>query len=114
MKRQITQVPDFAEKVERLISRHQMKRVDFEEFKKKIAENPEMGDVIQGTGGVRKTRIKSASKGTRGGFRVCYYFHDVDSGEIFLLAIYAKNEQEDLSSGDKKELKMLVHIIKRK
>ena len=114
MKRQVTQTPAFASKVQRLIARHQIKREDFDDFKKKIAENPEMGDIIQSTGGVRKARLKSASKGTRGGFRVGYYFHDVESGEIFLLVIYSKNMKEDISPGEKRELKLLVNIIKRK
>jgi hypothetical protein len=67
-----------------------------------LAENPEMGDVIQGTGGVRKTRLKSASKGKRGGFRVCYYFHHVKTGTLYLMTIYPKNEKDDISSDEKK------------
>jgi len=69
--------------------------------------------MIPGTGGVRKTRLKSASKGKRGGFRVCYYFHDVGSGELYLIALYAKNEQENLTSDEKKELKAFANTIKR-
>jgi hypothetical protein len=73
-----------------------------------------MGDMIQGTGGVRKTRLRSASKGKSGGFRVCYYFHDVGSGRIYLITIYPKNEKEDLDPSEKKELKELVEIIKKR
>jgi len=114
MKRQIIQDPSFSRKVERLIAKHQLKREDFEAFKRKVSENPEMGDLIQGTGGVRKARLKSASKGASGGFRVCYFFYDVDTGGIFLLVIYAKNEQENLLPEEKRELKALTDIIKRK
>lgn len=77
---------------------------DFEEFQKVLIQNPEMGDVIAGTGGVRKVRLKSASRGKSGGFRVCYYYI-TKKYEIYLLWIYAKNEQEDLTSEDKKILK---------
>ncbi len=93
---------------------HKLKSEDFEAFKRKIAEHPEIGDLIQGTGGVRKIRLKSASKGTRGGFRVCYYFHDAVIGEIFLITIYPKNEKADITAAEKKDLKQLVDIIKGK
>lgn len=106
IKRRVLQDPSFAKNVGTLIAKRKLKLEDFEAFKRKIAENPEMGDLVQGTGGVRKARLKSASKGTSGGFRVCYYFRDVDLGEIFLLVIYQKNEKE--------ELKAIVEIIKRK
>ena len=86
---------------------------DFNTFKSVLAENPEMGALIIGTGGVRKTRLKSASKGKSGGFRVCYYFHDVGTGEIYLLDLYAKNEKEDITPHQKQELKALANAIKR-
>lgn len=66
------------------------------DFKKSLAENPEQGDVITGTGGIRKIRLKSASKGKSGGFRVCY-LNIEDQLILFLLFIYAKNEKENLS-----------------
>lgn len=77
-----------------------------------MAENPEQGDVIPGAGGIRKTRLKSASKGKSGGFRVCYLNVD-DRLIIFLLFIYAKSDQENLSSAEKKELKQIAEAIKR-
>jgi hypothetical protein len=77
-----------------------------------LAENPEQGDVIPGAGGIRKTRLKSASKGKSGGFRVCYLNVD-DRLIIFLLFIYAKSDQENLSSAEKKELKQIAEAIKR-
>jgi len=86
---------------------------DFNTFKSVLAENPDMGAMITGTGGVRKTRLKSASKGKSGGFRVCYYFHDVGTGEIYLIDLYAKNEKEDLTPDEKKYLKAFAAEIKR-
>ncbi len=75
-------------------------------------ENPEEGDPIQGTGGLRKTRLKSSSKGKSGGFRVCYC--DIPEKEtLFLILIYAKNEKEDLDSKEKKILKALVEKLSR-
>jgi hypothetical protein len=56
--------------------------------------------------------LKSASKGKRGGFRVCY-LNIEEKLILFLLFVYPKNEQENLSSQEKIELKQLVEIIKR-
>ncbi|HSX12094.1 MAG TPA: type II toxin-antitoxin system RelE/ParE family toxin [Rhabdochlamydiaceae bacterium] len=86
---------------------------DYEEFEKYLLENIEQGDVVQGTGGIRKTRLKSSSKGKRGGFRVCYI--DIPEKEIlFLLVMYGKNEKEDLSQKEKKILKSLVEVLKNR
>lgn len=68
MKCQLIQTKDFEETVEDLIARRKLKKEDFEDFKKSLAENPEQGDMITGTG----VRLKSATKGKSGGFRVCY------------------------------------------
>jgi hypothetical protein len=112
--RKVTQLPIFADKLANFIRARKVLQKDFDEFKRILAEHPEIAAVIQGTGGVRKTRLKSVSGGKRGGFRVCYYFHDIDLGEIFLITIYAKNENEDLTSSEKKDLKNLADVIKRK
>ena len=75
-------------------------------------ENPKEGKVVQGTGGIRKTRLKSISKGKRGGFRVCYLDLE-DKLIIFFLSIYSKNDQEDLTESQKKELKQIAEAIKK-
>ena len=112
MGRRIVQTRDFERDVERLISSKKLLRDDFEDLKKSLIENPDQGDLLQGTGGIRKTRLKSASKGKSGGFRVCYL--DLkDRLILFLLFIYQKNEMENLSSADKNELKELVKEIKK-
>lgn len=55
-----------------------------------IATNPEMGDVIPGSGGCRKVRWSRAGSGKRGGVRVIY-FTRLASGEVWLLVIYSKS-----------------------
>ncbi|WP_052436084.1 type II toxin-antitoxin system RelE/ParE family toxin [Neochlamydia sp. EPS4] len=77
-----------------------------------LAESSEQGDVITGTGGIRKARLKSTSKGKRGGFRVCY-LNIEDRVILFLLFIYSKNEQENLSQEEKLELKQIAKAIKK-
>lgn len=112
MKRQIIQTTDFEDEVNDLIAKRKLKKDDFEDFKKSLVENPEQGDIITGTGGIRKTRLKSASKGKRGGFRVCY-LNVEDRLILFLLFIYAKSDQENLSHEEKIELKQIADAIKR-
>jgi hypothetical protein len=69
--------------------------------------DPEAGDVIEGTGGVRKIRVASKGHGKRGGARVIYY-HFVSASRIALLMIYPKNEQQDLTNDERKTLKAII------
>lgn len=81
-----------------------------EEYSKlqwRLIEFPEAGDVIKGSGGIRKIRQTAKGKGKRGGARVIYYFA-AENQEIYMLDIYAKNEQTDLSREQIRELKSLV------
>jgi hypothetical protein len=72
-----------------------------------VAYEPACGDLIPGTGGLRKVRIGRSGIGKRGGARVVYYYHD-QRLPIFLLALYAKNEKGDLTTAEKKEFAALV------
>ncbi|MDT8377171.1 MAG: DNA-binding protein [Mariprofundaceae bacterium] len=65
------------------------------EFIEHIASHPELGDVVPGSGGVRKIRWHAKGKGKRGGVRVIYY-NMLSVGTIWLLLIYGKNEQENI------------------
>ncbi len=113
MKCQLIQTRDFEDSIEKLVAKRKLKKEDFEDFKKSLVENPEQGDMIAGAGGIRKVRLKSATKGKSGGFRVCYLYIE-DRLILFLLFIYAKNEQENLSQSEKVELKQLADSIKRR
>jgi mRNA-degrading endonuclease RelE of RelBE toxin-antitoxin system len=68
--------------------------------------NPERGALIEGTGGIRKSRAADPSrgKGKRGGFRYMYYYIEQD-GQILLLLIFSKDEQDNLSADQKKWLR---------
>lgn len=68
-----------------------------------IAYEPTCGDLISGTGGLRKVRIGRAGSGKRGGARVIYYFYNGDFPAV-LMALYAKNEKADLSTRDRKDM----------
>lgn len=75
-----------------------------------LQSRPDAGDVIPGTGGLRKLRWALEGRGKRGGSRIIYYYHRPEL-EVLLLTAYAKNEQEDLSASDKKLLAALVKEI---
>jgi mRNA-degrading endonuclease RelE of RelBE toxin-antitoxin system len=75
-----------------------------------IGANPEGGDVIPETGGVRKVRWGLPGAGKRGGARVIYFFHN-ESLPVFLLAIYGKNEKANLSKAERNAMARLVPTI---
>ncbi len=72
-------------------------------FQAELMLNPKQGDVIQGTGGLRKIRVASKGKGKRGGSRIIYYFLD-EKRRFYLLTIYGKNEMSDLNANQRKQL----------
>jgi hypothetical protein len=72
-----------------------------------VAYEPTCGDIIPGSGGLRKIRVARQGIGKRGGARVIYFFHDPEM-PILLLAIYAKNEKADLTPAERKEFAELM------
>jgi len=68
---------------------------------------PQQGDLIPGSGGLRKLRWGVHGKGKRGGCRVIYYW-DKAQDTIYMLFVYAKSKQEDLTPAQIKELSKLV------
>lgn len=70
-----------------------------------------VGDVIPGTGGVRKLRYEVGGRGKSSGVRVIYYFFD-DVNPILALFLYAKNEQANLTQVEKKRAASLAAAMK--
>jgi hypothetical protein len=60
-----------------------------------LIERPEVGNVIPGSGGVRKLRWRAPGRGKRGGYRVIYYAK-IEQGVIWMLTMYPKNVKEDI------------------
>jgi hypothetical protein len=77
-----------------------------------IAANPEAGDIIPDTGGIRKVRWSRAGMGKRGGVRVIYFYHD-DAIPLYLLLIYAKAQREDLTADEKRRVRALAEGLKQ-
>jgi mRNA-degrading endonuclease RelE of RelBE toxin-antitoxin system len=61
-----------------------------------LLEHPDVGDIVPGSGGVRKVRWSSSGKGKRGGIRVIYYWK-VAVDELWLLTVYAKSERSTIT-----------------
>jgi len=68
---------------------------EYADLQAALAENPELGDVIPGSGGVRKLRWAVRGRGKRGGVRVIYFVR-TRQGVIWMLTIYAKNVAENI------------------
>lgn len=82
---------------------------EYAEVQGALIVNPEVGDLIRGTGGLRKLRWSQQrrGKGKRGGVRVIYYWY-ASGSLIYMLLAYSKNEQDDLSAAQKRVLIRLV------
>ena len=76
-----------------------------------IARNPGAGDVIPGSGGVRKIRWARAGVGKRGGARVIYFYHD-PGRPLYLLMVYAKAQRENLTEEEKQAVRKLAAVLK--
>lgn len=72
-----------------------------------LITRPAMGDLIQGTGGLRKIRWKQGGQGKRGGIRVIYYLVS-ERDNLYMLYVYPKSKQENLTPEQKKDLRSIV------
>ena len=93
----------FTQAIVGLITEEELARLQLALFMK-----PDAGKLIPGTGGLRKLRWVSGSKGKRGGVRVIYYWY-VPREQIYLLLAYKKSAQDDLT---KNQLKILAKLVK--
>ena len=69
-----------------------------------LIENPKVGDVVPGSGGVRKMRWAMPGRGKRGGLRIIYYLRS-RQGQIWLLTLYPKSEIDSIPGRILKQIK---------
>jgi hypothetical protein len=77
-----------------------------------VATDPERYPVVPGTKGVRKARWPHPGMGKSGGIRLIYYFW-IEPNAVVLITAYAKNEKENLTDADKKEIRKIVENLTR-
>ncbi|BBL73028.1 type II toxin-antitoxin system RelE/ParE family toxin [Methylomagnum ishizawai] len=81
---------------------------DYRALQNALVENPERGDLIPGTGGLRKIRWSLAGRGKQGGARIIYYWWTRTS-RLYLLLAYPKNVQDNLTPTQAKRLAEAIH-----
>jgi hypothetical protein len=97
----LIETPVFTARVKELLSDDDYRRLQWH-----LARYPYAGDVIRGTGGLRKVRWTASGKGKSGGVRVIY-FHVTSQSQIRLLLIYRKGVKDDLTPAEKKVLRAI-------
>ena len=102
----VAETPTFSRQASKLFTADEKQElIDF------LAANPLAGDIIPGTGGVRKLRFRAGGSGKRGGSRVIYYHLDEDS-PLYALLAYAKSARTDLTPEERRTVATLASSIK--
>ena len=101
----IVELPEFLRKSEKLLTTSQ--RLSIINY---LAEHPSSGDIMQGTGGIRKLRWSAHGKGKSGGVRVIYYYHN-ESIPLFLLTVFCKGEKANLSKSERNNLASFTSLL---
>jgi hypothetical protein len=101
----VAELPEFIRIADKLLNLNE--RQDLDRY---LASHPKTGDLMEGTGGVRKLRWRSGDHGKSGGVRVIYYFHD-DQMPLYLLTLFAKGDRANLSKAERNELAELTGAL---
>jgi hypothetical protein len=92
----------FTRRIKSLMSDELYRKVQSE-----LATRPDAGDLIEQSGGLRKYRARLTGKGKRGGARIIYYWHK-KRNQIFMLMVFAKNEQDNLTKAQLDKLRKII------
>ena len=98
----IIETPIFTKRVKEILSDE-----EYRLFQIKLIDNPEAGNIIKGSGGIRKIRWSGSGRGKRGGSRILYYWYNTQ-GVLLMLFIFKKNESDDLTKSQLNDLKTIV------
>lgn len=101
----VAETPEYLRRADKLLTDGE--RRDVVEY---LAAHPKAGDLMQGTGGVRKLRWARAGRGKSGGVRVVYYFHS-EAMPLYLLTVFAKSERANLTKAERNDLADLVQTL---
>lgn len=82
----------------------------YRELQIELTLNPEKGSLIPGTGGIRKVRMRKSMGGKSGGYRIMYYWK-LKAKLIYMIFVFPKSAQENLTAKQKQALKAFVKEI---
>ncbi len=91
-------------------ARLRLTAAELESIIEALARDPRCGDVIVGTGGIRKARFAGSGRGKSGGVRVIYWLRN-ERMPLVLLSVYAKNEQASIGRATRHAMAKLVRAI---
>ncbi len=106
MTRSFIELPLFRSKWEKL----GLTDKDLRRLQEMLLSDPKVGAVMRGTGGIRKMRFAFEHQGKSGSIRVIYIDFEVYE-KIYLITAYPKNEKDNLTEGERNELRHLVEIL---
>ena len=75
-----------------------------------LSSSPKSGDLVKGTGGIRKLRWSREGAGKSDSYRVIYFFHSMKI-PLFILNVFAKNEKVNINQAERNELKRLTGLL---
>jgi len=101
----IVELPEFLRKADKLLSTSE--RLSIINY---LAVHPAAGDIMQGTGGIRKLRWSAQGKGKSGGVRIIYYHHN-KSMPLFLLTLFCKGEKANLTKSESNDLAKFTSLL---
>jgi len=101
----IVELPEFVKRSDKLLS--ESERTSIINY---LASHPASGNIMQGTGGIRKLRWSAHGKGKSGGVRVIYYYHH-EFIPIFVLTVFGKGEKSNLSKSECNDLAKITSLI---
>lgn len=101
----VAETPEYLRRCDKLLTEGE--RRDVVDY---LAAHPKAGDLMEGTGGVRKIRWARAGRGKSGGVRIIYYVHS-EAMPLYLLTVFAKNERANLSKAERNGMAEMVELL---
>lgn len=101
----VAETTEYIRRAEKLLSEDERK-----DIVSHLANRPKAGELMEGTGGVRKLRWARGGRGKSAGVRIIYYVHS-DTMPLYLLTLFAKNERANLSKAERNDLAGLIELL---
>ena len=101
----IIELPEYLKQADKLLSNSERQSII-----NYLAVHPSAGDIMQGTGGIRKLRWSAQGKGKSGGVRIIYYHHN-RSIPLYLLTLFGKGEKTNLTKAERNDLAIFTPLL---